>query len=380
MSAPERVDVLVSGLGPAGAAAAAAAARAGWKVLAVERNAHPGLPVQCAEFVPMMIGTDVPDVTAARIQDIAAMETFVGAEPADVTPDFRGYMIDRARFDRALIEKAMAAGVQCCFGTPVRAISAEGVVTVGAGAEARTIAAKVIIGADGPRSPVGRAAGCPNVDLVETRQVTVDLLQPHDGTDIFLRPEIVGGYAWLFPKGELANLGLGVIPEHKARLKPLLDGLQAQLVAEGRVGPAIHRTTGGLIPVGGITGLAEKIGDVPVFLAGDAAGLTNPVTGAGINSAVISGKLAGEAAAALLGGDPEAGEDYAEEIEDTFGTSLALAVRRRRQVLDVYREAEPGPDALRGGWIAYPQYWNRTEDGAAWPASHGTTVEARETA
>ncbi|WP_102224208.1 geranylgeranyl reductase family protein [Acidimangrovimonas sediminis] len=361
-----RYDILVSGLGPAGAAAAAAAARAGLSVLAVERSARPGLPVQCAEFVPMMTGAEVPEVRAARIQDIAEMETFVGADPSHLTPDFRGHMIDRARFDQALIEKARAAGAECRFGTPVRAISPDGVVTIGAGAAQETVTARLIIGADGPRSPVGAAAGCSNAELVETRQITVDLLRAHGATDIFLRPEIVGGYAWLFPKGTVANLGLGVVPGQKDRLKPLLDALHAQLVARGRLGPAVHRTTGGLIPVGGIVGLTARIGAVPVLLAGDAAGLTNPVTGAGISAAVISGALAGETAAAFLGGEAGALEAYAEEVEDTFGPSVALAVRRRRQLLAAYRGgAVPGPDALRRGWIAYPDYWTREETALA---------------
>ena len=55
-AAHTEVDVLVVGLGPAGAAAACEAASRDLNVLAVERNAEPGLPVQCAEFVPMMIG------------------------------------------------------------------------------------------------------------------------------------------------------------------------------------------------------------------------------------------------------------------------------------------------------------------------------------
>ncbi len=369
----ERVDILVCGLGPAGAAAAEAAARAGLKVLAVERNARPGLPVQCAEFVPQMIGADVPDVRASRVQDIAEMETYVGGEPADVTPDFRGYMIDRAAFDQALIAKAQAAGAECRFATPVQSIARDGMVTAGG----QEITATLIIGADGPRSPVGRAAGRPNVDLVETRQITVDLLRPHAATDIFLRPEIVGGYAWLFPKGAVANLGLGVVPGRKADLKSLLVALHAQLVLEGRLGRRVHHTTGGLIPVGGIVGLATRIGAVPVLLAGDAAGLTNPVTGAGINAAVISGRLAGEAAAALLGGDAGALEDYAEEVSDTFGPSVALAVRRRRALVETYRgTAMPGPGALRDGWIAYPQYWTRDRMGIA----HKETRMAEETA
>jgi geranylgeranyl reductase family protein len=370
------IDVLVSGLGPAGASAAAAAARAGAKVLAVERNAEPGLPVQCAEFVPRMIGTEVPDIGGGSIQPIDRMETFVKDEDADVTPDFLGYMIDRAQFDRQLIGKATAAGADCRFSTPLRALSPGGLATVG---EGTTVRPSVVIGADGPRSPVGQAIGCPNVDLVETRQITVDLLVPHTGTDIFLRPEIVGGYAWLFPKGDQCNIGLGVVPAEKHKLKPLLDSLHADLVAEGRVGSTVHRHTGGLIPVGGIVGPTGSLGTVPVLLAGDAAGLTNPVTGAGINAAVISGRLAGEAATALLSGDADA--DYREEVEDLFGPSLALAVRRRRELLDIYAiGGRPDGEDMRGGWIAFADYWRRDElDEAAALRDRGR-LETRETA
>ena len=64
------------------------------------------------------------------------------------------------------------------------------------------------------------------------------------------------------------------------------------------------------------------LGDAPVLLAGDAAGLVNPVTGAGIPAAVISGRMAGEAAAALLAGNADAAADYAEDLDDMFGVSL----------------------------------------------------------
>jgi geranylgeranyl reductase family protein len=377
MTERREIDVLVVGLGPAGACAAAEAARAGARVLAVERNAEPGLPVQCAEFVPKMLGADVGAVAAARVQDIATMETFVLEEPADITPDFQGQMIDRARFDQALIAGAQAAGAECRFSTPLREIMADGRALIGDGEE---ITARAIVGADGPRSPVGRALGCVNADLLETRQITVDLIHPHHGTDIFLRPEITGGYAWLFPKGGLCNLGLGLIPAERARLKPLLGALHAELIAAGRVGARVHRTTGGLIPVGGITALAGRVGRVPVLLAGDAAGLTNPVTGAGISSAVVSGRLAGQAAA-ILAGQPEAAAGYAEEVRDLFGPSLALALRRRRALMARYAQGG-APDArvLRDGWIAYPQYWSRTDHGSDGATPAQKTSEARETA
>ncbi len=382
MSAPRDIDVLVVGLGPAGAAAAEAAARAGLRVIAAERNAEPGLPVQCAEFVPMMIGGDVPELAASSVQTIEAMETYVGADPADPTPDFRGHMIDRARFDQALIARAQGAGADCRFGLPLRTVDADGGAILGAGGTPELhIRPRLIIGADGPRSVVARAAGCPNRAMVETRQITVDLLRPHRATDIFLRPEIAGGYAWLFPRGAMANLGLGLVPELKSRLKPLLDALHGELQTAGRLGARIHRTTGGLIPVGGITRLATRIGALPVLLAGDAAGLTNPITGAGISAAVVSGREAGAAAGEILAGRAAAAEDYAEEIADVFGPSITLALRRRAALMAGYHgESRPDAQTLRSGWIAYAEYWNRTEaDGAITPRG-AKTAEAKETA
>jgi hypothetical protein len=84
----------------------------------------------------------------------------------------------------------------------------------------------------------------------ETRQITVPLRKPQDATDIFLSGDYRGGYAWLFPRGDVANLGLGVIPSDRHRLKSLLLQLHARLVDEDRVGSEVLALTGGAIPVG----------------------------------------------------------------------------------------------------------------------------------
>lgn len=351
-----RVDVLVVGLGPAGASAAAAAARSGARVLAVDRRARPGFPVQCAEFVPALLGADTGAVKASALQEIAGMETYLGST-REVTPDFRGVMIDRAAFDAALGAEAQAAGAILRTGLALQRIEGdEAILSTG-----ERVAAGVVIGADGPRSRIGQLAGMENAALVEARQVTVPLAAPHVATDIFLRAEIEGGYGWLFPRGEEANLGLGVVPEARAMLKPLLDDLQRMLLAEGRIGPGARRLTGGAIPVGGIAGLAGRIGALPVLLAGDAAGLANPVTGAGISAAVLSGRLAGAAAARIAAGRADAADDYAEEVSDLFGPSLALALKRRAELMRHYAQGrQPGPGALRRSWIAWPEYWDQS--------------------
>jgi flavin-dependent dehydrogenase len=302
-----------------------------------------------------MIGQELEALGPVIRQRIRAMTTFVEDDAPDVRDDFPGHIVDRAAFDRALVEAAAAAGAETRFGASLRGFADDGRVRLSGG---ETLAPRLVIGADGPRSIVGRAIGSVNEALVETRQIAVPLLRPHEATDIFLSASIPGGYGWLFPKGAVANLGLGVVPAARARLKPLLAALHGQLAEEARVGREILGHTGGAIPVGGLRAVQGRLGSAAVLLAGDAAGLTNPVTGAGINAAVISGRLAGCAAAGWLGGEAAALDDYAEELDELFGPALARGLRRRREILEAYENGlGPDPAALRRGWIAYPDYW-----------------------
>ncbi len=349
------VDVLVLGLGPAGASAAAEAARRGCSVLAVDRKRVAGQPVQCAELVPAMIGADAAAIAASVRQAIRAMHTYIEGQAPDLALDFPGRMLDRAAFDAALVAQAERAGAQCLFGLGVRRVARDGRVVLSDG---RVLGARVLIGADGPRSLAGRAIGQVNREIVETRQLTVPLRAPHDATDIFLSAGIPGGYGWMFPKRAVAHVGAGVAPAHRGQLKRIVATLHRELVTAGRVDAEILARTGGPIPVGGMLDPSGRLGDALVLLAGDAAGLANPVTGAGIAAAVHSGALAGQAAAAALGGDTQAAAAYAEELESVFRVALDRALRRRRELAASW-DAGSAPDgaALRRGWIAYPEYW-----------------------
>jgi flavin-dependent dehydrogenase len=304
--------------------------------------------------LPALIGVEVGHLGPAVRQAIASMVTFVENDAPDVQPDFRGTMLDRARFDALLVERALAAGATCRFGTTVRNVADDGCITLSNGDALR---ARVLIGADGPRSIVGDAIGSRNVALVETRQVTAPLLTAHEATDIFLSDAIPGGYGWLFPKGDVANIGAGVVPQARAALKSIVDRLHRSLVEAGRVGQQVLALTGGLIPVGGMVEPRGTLGATHVLLAGDAAGLANPVTGAGIAAAVYSGKLAGEAASVLAAGHAHAAHDYAEELEGVFGAALARALRRREELAARAGTVQSRHAALRRGWIAYPEYW-----------------------
>jgi flavin-dependent dehydrogenase len=270
------------------------------------------------------------------------MATFIEDDAPDLKPDFPGCMLDRAAFDASLAQAARRAGAEVRFSCFIRRITSRGMVELGDGNQ---LSAPVIIGADGPRSRAGKAIGSVNTELVETRQITVGLTRPCAATDIFLSADIPGGYGWLFPKGAVANLGAGVSPQHKARLKGIVARLHDS--QRQRLGSEILGFTGGAIPVGGMLKPFGFLEDTLVLLAGDAAGLANPVTGAGIAAAVHSGRLAGEAAAA---GRPQ---EYEEELQALYGAALERALRRRRELLGV----KPEKAALRRSWIAYPEYW-----------------------
>jgi len=351
----ETPDVLVVGLGPAGSRAAATAAAAGLSVVALERRQTAGSPVQCAEFVPGLIEHDVSGVRAVTEQKIARMLTFVGKQRPEVTDHFQGLMIDRAAFDRMLAQEAAINGAECRYGEIVWSVDGDGTVHTSADARLRP---RVLIGADGPRSQVGAAIGRVNRDLVDTRQVTVPLVLPHDATDIFLSADYYGGYGWLFPKGAVANVGLGVAFAARLQLKSLLAALCQRLADERRIGTRAFALTGGTIPVGGRLRSVGRLGRTAVLLAGDAAGLTNPVTGAGIASAVQSGALAGRAAADFLGDCAAALDDYEAELADIFDAALNRALRRRCDLLARYADGgRPDARALTEAWIASPQYW-----------------------
>lgn len=346
------VDVLVVGLGPAGSAAAWAAACAGLTVLAVDRKQRIGEPVQCAEFLPRPLAayTAKPGVLVQRID---AMKSLLPSGAVARSP-FEGLMVDRAEFDRALAQRAEAAGARLETGTRLAGLDgATARLRDGAGASA--IDWRVLIAADGPHSTVARLLGLPALETVQTRQYTVPLVSPSAETDIWLSDAYPGGYGWLFPRGSCANLGLGADRRLARDLKAPLDQLHAHLVRDGRLGGDIVFRTGGAIPV---SGLRERVATGTVLFAGDAAGLTHPITGAGIAAAVQSGELAGEAAAAYLDGRAPALSAYESELRDLYGPSLDRALARRAWLGQYWRKRAANEDAVqRRGWIAFKEYF-----------------------
>lgn len=349
----DAVDVLVIGAGPAGGAAAIGAAERGLSVLLIERKKEIGVPVQCAEFIPLPLGYRAR-ADGVLMQRISGMKSILPSGAVEET-DFPGLMIDRARFDQALAESAASAGAEVWTHSRLDRLDGGIAQIIRADRSCSSVAFKVLIGADGPHSTAAELLGLPPLETVNTRQYTVELKRAYTDTDIWLSPDYPGGYAWLFPKNREANLGLGADKRFLTDLKQPLDALHRQLADTGLVGRTIRTRTGGAIPVGG---MRERLVVASAIFVGDAAGFTHPITGGGIAAAVASGEAAGQAAAEFIAGDENALQDYDEDMHDQFGPTLERAVARRAWLNERWASAAASADTThRRGWIAFPEYF-----------------------
>lgn len=350
-----RVDVLVIGAGPAGSSAARAAAAGGLHALLVEKRPTVGLPVQCAEYVPAQLVHYVPLPERCIARRVRAMRTHLPDGRVVETPA-SGYMLDRALFDRALATAACQAGAELWTAAPAVAIAPEAhLAQVKRNGALEEVEYRVLIGADGPRSLVGKCVGQVNSEFVHAVQVEVVLSGQHDCTEVYFDPVYPGGYGWFFPKEHTANVGVGVNRRMGGEPRRALEHLMDHL---GLSPTAVVGRTAGLIPVGGAVGRMRVDN---VLLAGDAAGHTHPVTGAGIFAAVVGGTLAGEAAVkALRSGNLELLEEYEKEWSAFMGGPLKHAANKRR-----YRDERWSDDPaalsqlIQETWVACKGYARR---------------------
>ena len=311
-------DVLIIGAGPAGSTAARFAAQKGVKVLLLDRRERVGLAVRCAEYVPLPVSRYL-DIKAPGIlaQPVRSMQTYIEERLIDemTAP---GLMIHRQRLDQHLADLAVQAGAGLNTGFQAYTVNEGQVMAQGDKGRVR-ISCQIIIGADGPSSQVSRWMGNRPGSCLIAAQIRVPLPRPLDHTRVYFRPYLFGGYGWLFPKGETANLGVGIDPSLKERLPEILNRFKEERSAEGLIENEILSRGGGLVPVGGLT----RVWKEDMILAGDAAGTCHPITGAGVGNALISGEMAGQAAAeAVRRGNLQPLQDYEEDLVGYLGAQF----------------------------------------------------------
>lgn len=343
MAGTDECDVLVVGLGPAGAAAATAAAKAGASVLAVERRQSLGGVANCPEFIPVPLGLHAR-AEHVVIQSIAGARNHLnnGTCTDSLLP---GFVVNRDAFDRALIDFSRAAGAQLRHDIVFSGLDADrSEATLLQNGRSRIVHYRALVAADGHASSVARLLGLPALKKMFTRRYRVALHAPQDAVDVWISRRYPGGYGWLFPAGRDAILGTGM-DEHFAQ--EALDDLHGQLVGAGLVGSKVLGQSAGAVPVGG---LRDRLVLGNILFAGDAGGLAHPLTGAGIHPAVVSGEAAGQAAAAWSAGHLGAIPGYEAKIRGQFGETMKRALNRREPLGMPFGAEYGASEDTAAGW------------------------------
>ena len=336
-------DVVVVGAGPAGSLAARAAAENGAETVLLEEHPQPGTPVYCAEGLSVggILDGGLEPRPPYVAQEIKTARVFApGGRHLDLTSgEWTGYTLNREVFDKALADKAVEAGARLF--TSTRAVDlvwsgsrVAGVKAVSDG-DPLEFRGKVVIGADGHWSIVRRRAGLQRYfsDYVSCAQYQLGGLKLEDPTvnEFYLGVRYApGGYAWVFPKSEkVANVGLGV---RRIHTKPAVEYLQDFCQADPRFRDAkVLKVNGGICPVSGVLDEITRDG---LILVGDAAGMLVPMTGAGIHSGIVAGRMAGEVAArAVEEGDVSAARLGA--FLKLFDEYWGRRIRDSRRVLEM---------------------------------------------
>ena len=132
---------------------------------------------------------------------------------------------------------------------------------------------------------------------------------------------VPGGYAWVFPKGDHVNVGVGGWESEGPRLR---EHLERACRAYGLPADRLESVRGYRLPM---RRAGARVSRGRVLLAGDAAGLVDPLSGDGIYEALVSARLASESVLGLLAG--ESLEGYAPALEGELGRALAASWRAK---------------------------------------------------
>ena len=339
-------EVLVVGAGPAGSSAAKHAALNGAKVLMIEKKSEIGSPKRCAEGVSkdglIELGIEssnrwiTSEIDGVRLVSPGGTDVWLTQETVKL-PEM-GYVVERKVFDKFMAMDAARAGADIMLKTLAKGLEKKNdhvIVKAESMGEKIDIKAKIVIGADGPESRVGRWGGLRTAvkpkDMESGAQfemVGVEMENPNS-LEFYFGSVAPGGYAWVFPKGDdIANVGLAVISTLTEK------SAYEHLVEFAKTCPTTKNATAVELNIGGdpVGGILKKISNDKILVVGDAAGMVNPLTGGGIISGMQGGLIAGEIAAAAIKDDDTSEKrlsEYDKRCQKELGGSFNKYMKAR---------------------------------------------------
>lgn len=323
----ESYDCLVVGAGPAGSAAAGCLAARGLRTALLEKACFPRFKC-CAGGIPRKLPvTGFPGGSPGGAAVRGAVFSWRSRRGLEILEaETLGWVVARENFDERLARAAVAAGAELIEGFEVREVrEAEGGVEV-SGAPGK-LRGRVLIACDGAAGRLSRGLGLGSPARgfgVETRLVVpFEVHARFAGRLFFDFGSIRGGYAWIFPGEGFLNLGAAV---RRSRAPELPGLLAAYAAAEGlREWFDLRRVRGAALAFPSPRAVFVR---GPCLAAGDAAGLTDRLSGEGIWPAWESGRLAGATAAGFLRGGRI--EDYRGFLEREILPELRWSIRFSR--------------------------------------------------
>ncbi len=325
-------DVLIVGGGPAGSAAAIELCKAGRSVTIIDKAVFPrdkccgdGLTTLALRELETL-GLDPADVDDWFDVDGALIRSPTGREVLVPLPDDGRYaaVAPRLQLDNHLLELARAAGADVRDGQGFTSIDtgSDDAVTVEAGDV--TITCRYVIAADGMWSPVRKAVDANEPGYLGEWHGFRQYASNVEGTaasqlHVWFEPDLLPGYAWSFPlPGNRANVGFGVLRDGSRSGKEI-KAIWPELLTRPHIAEALgpraeleDRHTAWPIParVDNVQLTAGR-----VLFVGDAAAVTDVMTGEGIGQALLTGRLAAEAIIAAGAIQPTmATETYEREV------------------------------------------------------------------
>jgi geranylgeranyl reductase family protein len=338
-------DVLIIGGGPSGTAAAAQLARRGHRVIVVERDLLVRADRGSALLTPRAMATlrqlDLVDLhDLHRVRQVRL--TYDDRSTSTGWPSHPSYpsysaVVPRATFDQQMMEAAVDEGATLLAGHEaidpiVERGFVRGAKVVGSDGIAFEARAAFTIVADGANSRFGRALGTfrrPTWPYAVGHRATYR--SPlHDAGEVELMVDLrdrsgtpITGYGWMLPAGD-GTVSVGVMmmstsPSFRV-LNPahVLDQIVTDHGARWHLGAEpVRPGGGGRVPLGLSVGPSAG----PTYLLiGDAVGAANPLSGAGIESALETGALAAEVVDEALQTDSAAAlQQYTRLLNDRYG-------------------------------------------------------------
>lgn len=333
------VDLLVVGGGPAGTGAAITAARAGLSVLVCDKAVFPrdktcgdGLTAGALRHLERL-GLD-----PASVPGWTPVADVVVRSPSGRTVEFplprRGLfaaVAPRAALDTALLDLAGHQGAGIRPGAALTALQMGADDVEAQLSDGTVVSARYLVAADGVYSTVRKlVAPARDTYLGEWHAFRQYFTGVDDGRLwVVFEPDLLPGYAWVFPLGNgRANVGFGIPRRPGVSVRPM-----ARIWRDLPRRPAMAAVLGDATPEG-----THRAWPIPadlhrgplavgrVLFAGDAAAVTDPMTGEGIAQALLTGALAAEAVTAG-GGASAVARRYSAAVEWHLGADLRFAGR-----------------------------------------------------